>query len=125
MKRITYSDELAAAYTWNGQARLANDVIAEAESEITDLDTRVRAMARELVQLRTIVTVLVGTLRDLNVVDAHVLDVRMQAAFEEALGPTPPVGSTEVTCPRCKQLVARAQTTMTGDGVLCDRCAGA
>ena len=44
-------------------------------------------MSREIVMLRTAITVLVNTLRDTNVIDPKLLDALLEAAFEEAAAP--------------------------------------
>ncbi len=68
-------------------------------------------------------TVLVNTLRDTNVVDPHVLELRLQAALEEAAPPPQEAKAPNtVTCIKCRQQVPAASTTMTGDGPMCDRC---
>jgi hypothetical protein len=98
---------------------------------------RLDQMAREIVMLRTAVTVLVKTLRDTNVIDPRLLDARLEAAMEEAASAAPqphvpgaPQAATAatqaavppVTCIRCRKQVPATTTTMTADGPACDRC---
>jgi hypothetical protein len=77
--------------------------------------------------LRAAVTVLVNTLRDTKVLDAQLLDARLDAAIEDALRPPEPAqpaveAQPWVVCLRCRQTVQARTTTMTAEGPMCDRC---
>ena len=69
--------------------------------------------------LRTVVQVLVGTLRETNVIDNHLLDARMQEALAAVAAP-PATG--KYVCTRCQQQVKASATVMTADGPVCDSC---
>lgn len=93
--------------------------------------TRIDAMSREIVMLRTAVTVLTKTLIDTKVVDGGLLQARLDAAMEEALPRPPPPAATsndqviatrKVVCTRCRHSVLAKTTSMTADGPVCDRC---
>ncbi|MEO8705962.1 MAG: hypothetical protein ABI867_38375 [Kofleriaceae bacterium] len=96
------------------------------------LEKRLAQMSREIVMLRTAVTVLVNTLRDTNVVDPQLLDARLEAALDEALpapepipaagAPKPPPPVHLLVCIRCRTETPAASTTMTADGPICDSC---
>ena len=103
-------------------------------------EARLNHMAREVVFLRTALTVLVKTLKDSNVLDERLLDARLEAAMEEANATLPkqPAGPTsmnevftqakqaapthQLTCIRCRNHVAASSTLMTQDGPMCERC---
>jgi hypothetical protein len=96
---------------------------------IGQLQQRTTQMAREIVMLRAALTVLVNTLRDTNVLDAKLLDARLEAALEEAF--PPPTENTQtaptaqlgpLTCIRCRESKPAAQTVMSADGPICDPC---
>jgi hypothetical protein len=94
---------------------------------LEQMQSRLAQLGREVVMLRTAMTVLVNTLRDTNVVDPHVLELRLQAAVDEATEQQKQQATkaaTTVTCIKCRQQVPAASTTMTGDGPMCDRCPG-
>jgi hypothetical protein len=125
----------------------ATDVaeVAQASAEAAqyatgNLQTRLNNMAREVVFLRTALTVLVKTLKDSNVLDERLLDARLEAAMEEANAalpklPTGPTSMNEVfaqakeaapahqlACIRCRNHVPASSTLMTQDGPMCERC---
>ena len=109
------------------QAEIAAGQATANQYTIGELQNRMTAMGREIVMLRTAVTVLVNTLRDTNVIDPHLLDARLEAAMDEAMHPpdaAPPVAGQPamrgLTCIRCRKDVPGASTTMTGDGPVCD-----
>jgi len=103
-------------------------------------ETRIANLSREVVFLRTALTVLVKTLKDSNVLDERLLDARLEAAMEEAAAGMPPAPSgptsmnqvlaqgqakpqlRQLTCVRCRNLVAASSTFMTADGPMCERC---
>jgi hypothetical protein len=114
------------------EAQDAADVAANAASaaqySIASAQNRMDAMSREIVMLRTALTVLTQTLKDTKVVDDRVLDARLAAAMDEAFPkpapaaqPTPAAERTYV-CIKCRNTVAAGTTTMTADGPMCDRC---
>jgi hypothetical protein len=88
---------------------------------ITTLRTRVMAQDTELKLLRAAIGVLAATLRDNNVVDADLLDARLEAAIVNTKEEVERVANT-VTCLRCGRQIERRYTEMTADGVVCDRC---
>ncbi len=103
-------------------------------------ETRLNNLAREVVFLRTALTVLTRTLKDSNVLDERLLDARLEAAMEEAASALPklPSGPTsmnevfaqakqaapthQLTCVRCRNHVPASSTLMTADGPMCERC---
>ncbi|MBA2544499.1 MAG: hypothetical protein H0V17_32955 [Deltaproteobacteria bacterium] len=111
-----------------------------AQFKAHNTETRVNNMAREIVFLRTALTVLVKTLKDSKVLDERLLDARLEAAIEEATAslpklPTGPVSMNEVlaskqgtpvsvklTCIRCRNQVPASSTLMSQDGPMCERC---
>jgi hypothetical protein len=113
-------------------ARDAADVAyqhaADAHHTAASLGGRMAQMSREIVMLRTALTVLVKTLQDTKVVDPKLLEMRLEAAMTEAFPPpeataTPiPPAERKVTCIRCRQSVAAGTTSMSADGPMCDRC---
>lgn len=121
-------------------ADLAGAQAETAHYATMNLATRMQAMSREIIMLRTAITVLVQTLKDTNVVDEKLLDARLEAAMEAAV--PPPVahiaspfaaggqpsaaeGSRLYTCLRCRQQVPASSTLMTADGPVCERCPSA
>lgn len=133
--RVSYWERSAingaydAAEIAQGQAEANQFNIQQAQQRITQ-------MSREIVMLRTAVTVLVNTLRDTGVVDPKLLDARLESALEEAMAPPPPPQTLQaaaaagparpvsppLTCIRCRETKPAAHTTMTGDGPVCDPC---
>ncbi len=82
---------------------------------------RLAAQDREIKLLRAAVGVLAAMLRDNGVVDGEMLDLRLEAAMENAEEEIDHAANT-VTCPRCNRQVDRRITVMTEQGVICDRC---
>lgn len=120
---------------WEAKAiNSASDTAQRAElgtielgGQLGALEGRVAALSREVLMLRAALSVLAKTLKDTNVIDEHLLDVRLEAAMEEALAPPDPPPTTDgapgmVVCLRCRRSVPAQSTTMTGDGPVCDRC---
>lgn len=121
-------------------AEVAMDVAEAAQYASTNQQARLDNLAREVVFLRTALTVLVKTLKDSNVLDERLLDARLEAAIEEANAalprlPTGPTSMNEVfaqakqaapahllTCIRCRTQVPASSTLMTQDGPICERC---
>jgi cytochrome c-type biogenesis protein CcmH/NrfF len=121
-------------------AEVAQGIADAAQFKSFNNETRINNLAREVVFLRTAMTVLVKTLKDSNVLDERLLDARLEAAMEEATaamprqaaGPTS-IGevlaqgqqgavATKLTCVRCRNQVAASSTLMTADGPMCERC---
>ncbi|MBV8762184.1 MAG: hypothetical protein JO257_33140 [Deltaproteobacteria bacterium] len=88
---------------------------------ITRLQGRVAAQDREIKLLRAAVGVLAAMLRDNGIVDGEMLDIRLEAAMENAEEEIDHAANT-ITCPRCNRQVDRHVTVMTEQGVICDRC---
>jgi hypothetical protein len=88
---------------------------------IARLQGRVAAQDREIKLLRAAVGVLAAMLRDNGVVDGDMLDLRLEAAMENAEEELEHAANT-MTCPRCSRQVDRRITVMTEQGVMCDRC---
>lgn len=82
---------------------------------------RLAAQDREIKLLRAAVGVLAAMLRDQGVVDGEMLDLRLEAAMENAEEEIDHAANT-ITCPRCNRQVDRRVTVMTESGVVCDRC---
>jgi hypothetical protein len=117
----------------------ANDAQA-AHFRASTLESRINAMSREIVMLRTALTVLTNTLKDSKVLDERLLDARLEAAMEEAQAAQQKVQAARVpslndvttasastqpppmiTCIRCRKAVAASTTLMTADGPMCER----
>lgn len=108
--------DVAQSYAYSAQRS------AEASHE------RINAMSREIVMLRTAVTVLANVLKDAKVIDAAQLDAKYAEAVEAAFPPPPaqpaavPVSEIRYTCLKCRQKVLASTTLMTADGPVCERC---
>lgn len=110
-------------------AEIAQHQANNASFRASQLQARVDALSREVVMLRTAVTVLVHTLKDTDVIDDRLLDARLEAALDEAFAPPEPARvapeapeARRLTCIKCRQNVLASTTTMTADGPMCDRC---
>jgi Zn finger protein HypA/HybF involved in hydrogenase expression len=88
---------------------------------ISRLQGKLAAQDREIKLLRAAVGVLAAMLRDNGVVDGEMLDIRLEAAMENAEEEIDHAANT-ITCPRCQRQVDRRITVMTEQGVICDRC---
>jgi len=88
---------------------------------ISRLQGKVVAQDREIKLLRAAIGVLAAMLRDQGVVDGDMLDLRLEAAMENAEEEIDHAANT-ITCPRCNREVDRRITVMTEQGVICDRC---
>lgn len=121
-------------------ADIAQGTADAAQFKSFNNETRINNLAREVVFLRTALTVLTKTLKDANVLDERLLDARLEAAMEEANAqlpklPSGPTSMNEVfaqaqqaaptnrlTCVRCRNQVPANSTLMTADGPMCERC---
>jgi len=111
-------------------ADVAQQFASEAQYTAATLGTRMEAMSREIIMLRTALTVLTKTLKDTKVVDDKLLDARLEAAMDEAFPPPPapaaaparPMDERRLVCLKCRQSVLASTTTMTADGPVCDHC---
>ncbi len=133
--RVSYweAQKINAAHD---SAEIAQAHAFDAQADLRVLARRVEAMSREVIMLRTALTVVTKTLKDTGVVDEQVLEARLEAAMEEAFPPqarppTPAERSAQqarelaerrVTCLTCRQSVLATTTSMTPDGPVCDRC---
>lgn len=124
----------------NDAAEVAQGAAEAAQYATANQQARLNNMAREVVFLRTALTVLVKTLKDSNVLDERLLDARLEAAMEEANAQLPkqPAGPTsmnevfaqakqaapthQLACIRCRNHVPATSTLMTQDGPMCERC---
>lgn len=108
-------------------ADIAFDYAADAGATARQLAHRVENMSREIIMLRTALTVLTQTLADAKILDVTDLNARLEKAVEAAFPkPAPPAspidpGKVLITCLRCRKQVPAGTTIMTGDGPLCDR----
>jgi hypothetical protein len=87
------------------------------------LQRRVQVQAHEIDKLRTALAVLAQVLSDAGVVDAKVLDYRLEAAFEEAEAQASEqqAGRTEM-CVGCSQPFPVSRLNVTEMGNMCDTC---
>jgi hypothetical protein len=126
-----------ASWSWQPERTLLNQVIDQAQVEVSGLDLRMQNLTHEVVLLRTMVDVLVGVLRETKAVDAELLETRMHAALDDLdrKAPLPTgdlnqsltsrptaAGATLLRCIRCKGEFAPERTMMTADGAMCDSC---
>lgn len=111
-------------------AGIASSQAMAAQASIERTNHRLNDLSREIVMLRTAVTVLTKTLLDCEVINQRLLEARLEAAMEEAFAPPPPPPAAEamtspnpsLTCVRCRIAKPANQTTMTDDGPVCDAC---
>jgi len=102
----------------------------DAANASAQVGNRVAMLSREVVMLRTALTVLTQTLKDTKVVDEQLLDARLEAAMEEAFprpapqAPAIPAAQMQITCLRCRKKVAAGTTIMTAEGPVCERPCG-
>jgi len=121
-------------------ADIAAGEASAAHFRASTLESRVNAMSREIVMLRTALTVLTNTLKDSKVLDERLLDARLEAAMEEAKSANQRVDAARIpslneietgraaaqpvpviTCIRCRRGVPASSTLMTADGPMCER----
>ena len=109
--------------------RIADAAIAEENVLVRQLDALTRQVRRQQEQIETLqalVGVLGGVLHDTGVVDADLLDFRIEAALDEvaAHAQTDQAEARMLACLRCGSRVRPEQTVVTADGTVCDKCAG-
>ena len=99
----------------------------DAAQSTNQLGRRLEMMSREIIMLRTALTVLTQQLKDSNVINSEVLDARLEAAMDLAFPKPPPAAppinpsEIKITCLRCRKQVAAGGTLMTADGPVCER----
>lgn len=123
-------------------AEIAHGEAAAAQYRTFSLEERCNHMSREIVMLRTALTVLTQTLKDTKVLDERLLDARLENAMTEAMAALPRQPGAgpftvnaalrqsgdaaevpKLTCLRCRNQVPASSTLMTGDGPVCEgRC---
>lgn len=99
----------------------ADAALELAASSSQSLQRRVARQEQQITELRAMVSVLAAVLRDNGLVNAEILDARLEAALvnaeEEAAAE-----ANAATCIRCASEVTRSSTVMTEYGLVCDRC---
>jgi hypothetical protein len=131
MPRLGFFDILSDdALSWreaqaiNHAHDAADTALAQADihaQSIGEMRAMLRAQARELAMLRAAMGVLAGLLRDNGLVDPKVLDYRLEAAMDDGAAEHEESVSSAV-CLRCSTELPLAQTVMTENGPVCDRC---
>jgi len=123
--------QMLYAYRTRREAETAEqvaDTALAAETRLAlsldELTALVHRQQRELDTLRALVAVLAKVLHDTGVVDADLLDFRIEAALDEvaAREHAEEEKAELLACLRCGARVPREQTVVTGDGFVCDRC---
>ncbi|HVV86299.1 MAG TPA: hypothetical protein VHE35_24755 [Kofleriaceae bacterium] len=106
----------------------ATDKAEQARSDVEDANFRLDKLAQlcarqrtELGQLRTALDTLLTMLAESGAVDREIFGYRLEAAIENARERAQQVADA-TTCSGCGEQVARASTTITGDGTFCPRC---
>ena len=126
---------------------LRDDNVAVA-GEIDSVRAHAMQLQRQVGDLSVLVSVLVRLLEENGQIDAKVLRYRVEAELENiaayrmqqgprtmgqalaqggtasASPPEPEPPTTPTQCSKCGQTVPQNRTTITADGVVCDRCAG-
>lgn len=113
-QRSDINDAAASA----ADARFYGDLALE---NVEQLRKQVLAQREQLRDLSVLVSVLVKMLADGGQVDDKVLRYRVEAEIDALVDAAKPTMRLE-TCSRCGSKVAAAQTSMTEDGPVCDRC---
>jgi hypothetical protein len=95
--------------------------------DLAALTQRLVQLQRTVFELSVLNQVAMQMLAEAGHLDLDVLKYRVEARLDELtapkVGPTPAAGSNTVACSRCTRVVPTSQTTLTGDGTLCDLCA--
>lgn len=113
-EREAINDANAAGATAMQQADALGD-------GLLSLRATVAAQNREIAQLRAALGVLAQVLCDRELVDASMLDYRLEAAMENAVEQAQ-TAAQAVQCAQCGRQVPAQQTVMTEHGAVCDRC---
>jgi hypothetical protein len=114
------SAQIAAQDALDAQA----DSAAMFNTRIVSLQKQIALQHDQIVRLQSALGVLAAVLRDGGLINAEILDARLEAATlnaeeeEEAHA----VASNQTICPRCGVSVDMRRTTMTANGPICDRC---
>jgi hypothetical protein len=99
-------------------ARFYSDLALD---NIETLRTRVIEQREDIRELTVLVSMLVKMLGEAGTLDPKVLQYRVEAELEAIAEANNPTERLE-TCRRCMQRVKAVYTSMTEDGVICDRC---
>ena len=92
-----------------------------ANTSVEALRQTVIEQREDIRELTVLVQVLVKMLGEANAVDEKVLQYRVEAELEAIAEAAKPVNREE-TCTKCRKQVKAAYTSMTEDGIVCDRC---
>lgn len=111
-------DRADAAHEAAGAALVQGSMIGETVGSLRKI---VMAQAGEIRRLQTAVAVLVKVLEESKVVDANVLDYRIEAATLDAEAEATQEAAT-VTCAECAARIPKARSNVTEFGIVCDRC---
>lgn len=108
------------------RADAATIASADAAVAVALLQRRVTEQRKELEKVRTALSVLCQVLRDTKVLDAQLLDYRLEAAMDEleeedGTGATKPAPQL-TTCSRCEIHIPVTNTVVTASGTVCDSC---
>lgn len=88
---------------------------------ISSMQRTINDQQNQIKLLNSMIGVLAAVLRDNNVIDAEILDARLEAAIENAQEEIKHEAN-NVMCMKCSKLVPKASSNMTELGVECDRC---
>jgi hypothetical protein len=86
------------------------------------LGATVAEQKREIARLRAALRVLATILCDRGLVESSQLDLRLEAAMQEAVERSKEGFAETIACPRCGQPVPPRLTVMTEQGLVCERC---
>jgi hypothetical protein len=110
----------------------AQDALSAQADEAAVFSMRIESLQRlllvqhdQIAKLQSALGVLAAVLRDNGMVNAEILDARLEAAMlnaEEETATAQAKAQATTTCTSCRREVAKRQTTMTDDGVMCDAC---
>lgn len=108
----------------NSAAREAANARFYSDLAINNIDTlrsKVLEQREDIRELTVLVSMLVKMLGESGAVDAKVLQYRVEAELEAIAEANQPTERLEL-CTRCKQRVKAIYTSVTAEGVVCDRC---
>jgi hypothetical protein len=88
---------------------------------IASMQRTIIAQKNQIKMLNSAIGVLAAVLRDNGVIDADILDARLEAAVLNAEEEIKHETNT-ITCFKCSTQVPKSNTVMTELGVMCDRC---